>query len=149
MSLISSALSLTYKKNKDFEGKLAKLEGDFARKVSKEEMKEKVKKTKKKIVDICEEQRIKLTRKIDDLDKKVAGSMAHLEVVVKDVEKKTIWKIQDCETLLQKRINNEYVDGACKALEERIRKEVFIVFFLVFFIMFFLCFLSGFFLCFF
>ena len=125
MSLISSALAVTYKKNKDFEGKLARLEAEFVKKVSREEMKEKVKKTKKKLRDFTEEKTVKITRKIEDLDKKVAGSMAHLEVVVKDVEKKTIWKIQDCETLLQKRINNEYVDGACKALEERIRKEVF------------------------
>ena len=126
MNLLTAALALSYKKNKDFEGKITKLEGDFAKKVSKEDLKEKAKKIKKKLNDSIEDQRIKVTRKVDDLEKKMAGALAHLEVIVKDVEKKTIWKIQDCETLLQKRINNEYVDNSIKIMEERLRKEVII-----------------------
>lgn len=125
--MLTSGLTLTYKKNKDFEAKIQKLEVDFSKKITREEMKTKVKKAKKKLNDAMEDQKVKLTRKLDDLDKKVAGSMAHLEVVVKDVEKKTIWKIQDCETLLQKRINNEYVENSCKALEDRLRKEVYFI----------------------
>ena len=135
MNLLTTALGISYKKNKEFEGKIAKLEGDFAKKVSKEELKEKAKKIKKKLNDAIEDQRIKITRKVDDLDKKMAGALAHMEVLVKDVEKKTIWKIQDCETLLQKRINNEYVDNSIKVLEERLRKEVFIKLKSVYFIL--------------
>ena len=91
------------------------------KKINPDDLKEKVKKTKKKLNHSIEDQSIKTTRKIDDLDKKISGNLADLEVVVKDVEK----KIQDyCETLLQKRINNEYIEGACKVLEERLRKVV-------------------------
>lgn len=132
LRLLTAALAISHRKNREFDSKLQKLEGDFAQKVSKAELKDKFSRSKKKLKASIEDQRAKLTRKIEDLEKKVAASLAQTEVSLKDVEKKTIWKIQDCETLLQKRINNEYVDTACKAMEERLRKEVFFMGFLGF-----------------
>lgn len=42
-----------------------------------------------------------------------------------EMEKKTLWKINDCETLLHKRINSEFVENSCKSVYDRIIKEVF------------------------
>lgn len=121
---LSLVIETIYKKNKDWETKLNKVENECAKKVSKEEVKEKLGKTKRKINTNMEDFKNKLNKKVDDIDKKIGVNMSQLEILVKDVEKKTIWKIQDCEALLQKRINNEYVDSSCKNLEDRLRKEV-------------------------
>lgn len=133
LRLLTTALSISHKKNREFDGKLQKLEGEFSQKVSKAELKDKVSRNKKKLKASIEDQRAKLLRKLEDLEKKLASSLGQVEISLKDVEKKTIWKIQDCETLLQKRINNEYVDTACKAMEERLRKEVVFAVFSEFF----------------
>jgi len=47
-----------------------------------------------------------------------------MEITVKDTEKKTLWKISDCEALLQKRVTADYVDNTAKTLEEKLRREV-------------------------
>ena len=44
-----------------------------------------------------------------------------------ELEKKTLWKIQDCETLLHKRINSDFVESACKSVYERVIKEVYYI----------------------
>ena len=41
-----------------------------------------------------------------------------------EIEKKTLWKIQDCETLLHKRINSDFVESSCKSVYDRVIKEV-------------------------
>lgn len=41
-----------------------------------------------------------------------------------EIEKKTLWRIQDCETLLHKRINSDFVESACKSVYDRVIKEM-------------------------
>ena len=41
-----------------------------------------------------------------------------------EVEKNTLWKIQDCMELLNKRVNEEYVKEAISNLEIKVRKIV-------------------------
>ena len=41
-----------------------------------------------------------------------------------ELEKKTLWKIQDCETLLHKRINSDFVESSCKSIYDKMMKEV-------------------------
>ena len=61
---------------------------------------------------------------MDDLNKKVQNDLSKFESTVKDSEKKTLWKINDCEALLQKRVTSDYVDNTSKALEEKLIREV-------------------------
>lgn len=117
-------LETIYKKTRDWEDRFLKLEASMSSKINKTELKEKGKKIQKKLNSIIDENRAKLSKRVDDVEKKVSSNLAQMEVQVKDVEKKTIWKIQDCEALLQKRTNNEYVDISCKNMEDRLRKEV-------------------------
>ena len=44
--------------------------------------------------------------------------------MVNDVERRTIWKIQDCQDLLSKRINEDFVNEAIRISRENILKEV-------------------------
>ena len=61
LNLLTTAICLTYRKDKEWENKLSKLEGDIVKKVNRDELKEKVKKAKKKLNDSIEDQRIKTT----------------------------------------------------------------------------------------
>lgn len=46
------------------------------------------------------------------------------EAAVNDTKKDTLWKIKDCEDLLQKRVTAEFVDQTCKNLEDKLKKEI-------------------------
>lgn len=40
--------------------------------------------------------------------------------MIRDVERKTLWKIHDCNDLLQKRVNEEFVLNQIKISEEKL-----------------------------
>ena len=58
------------------------------------------------------------------MDKKFGTQIASFEEMVREVEKKTVWRIQDCEELLRKRINDEYVDFTVRNSEEKLMKLI-------------------------
>jgi len=87
-------------------------------------LKAKVNKTKTKLVNEIDELKKKTQKQIDDSTKKTVNELARVELALKDTEKKTIWKINDCEALLQKRVTADYVDSTAKTLEEKLRREV-------------------------
>lgn len=41
-----------------------------------------------------------------------------------NLEKKTLWKIQDLEEIVKRRITEEYVDDSLRIFEERIKREL-------------------------
>ena len=41
-----------------------------------------------------------------------------------NIEKKTLWKISDIDEILKRRITEDYVDDSCRALEEKLKREV-------------------------
>lgn len=41
-----------------------------------------------------------------------------------DIEKKTIWRINELENSIKSKINAQYVEDSCRAVEEKIRREV-------------------------
>lgn len=46
--------------------------------------------------------------------------IGNFENTLQNTEKKTIWKINDCEELLKKRINDEFVITQIQKLEEKL-----------------------------
>lgn len=66
----------------------------------------------------------KLQKKINDMEKNLSQMIAQLQSNINEVEKKTLWKIQDCETLLHKRINSDFVESSCKSVYDKIMKEM-------------------------
>ena len=42
--------------------------------------------------------------------------MSEYENLTKEVEKKTLWKINECEGTLLKKVTPDYVDKACEQL---------------------------------
>ena len=45
---------------------------------------------------------------------------SEINYLIKETEKKTIWKIDECEKIIMQKVNKEYVESSCKMLEERI-----------------------------
>jgi len=72
-----------------------------------------------------------LDDKIKMLEAKLNGRMDGIDRKIDEVEKHTTWRIKDCEDLLRSRINDTYVDDSIRLLEERLTKEVDILFVLV------------------
>ena len=61
---------------------------------------------------------------MEEIERNLQDKIDNLEIFLKETEKKTLWKIEECEQLLHKRINNQYVDSSIKILEEKMQKLV-------------------------
>lgn len=50
--------------------------------------------------------------------------LGDFENLTKEVEKKTLWKITECESSLSKKVTAEYVEKSAEQLEQKILREV-------------------------
>lgn len=41
-----------------------------------------------------------------------------------ELEKKTLWKISDCEKLLQQRSNEKFVETSCQGVYDRVMRDI-------------------------
>jgi hypothetical protein len=55
---------------------------------------------------------------------KTNKKIAEFENVTKETEKKTLWKISECESSLLKKITPEYVEKAIEQLEVKIHNDI-------------------------
>ncbi|KAL4446473.1 hypothetical protein ABPG74_001214 [Tetrahymena malaccensis] len=118
------AVAYNYNSNLEFPARFLQIEKEIQKKAVKEEVKEKHKKLKVKVSTEIEEIKKYFEKKVVDLDAKYASKINQFEDKVQAIEKKTLWKIQDCEEMMKKRITEDYVDDSIKALEDKIRREV-------------------------
>ena len=44
--------------------------------------------------------------------------------MIKQMEKNTIWRIEECDKILVQKVNKEYVESCCKIVEDKISKGV-------------------------
>jgi hypothetical protein len=44
-----------------------------------------------------------------------------------DTEKKTLWRINDCEEVMKSKITEIYVNESLRGLEDRLKREVAVV----------------------
>jgi hypothetical protein len=63
-------------------------------------------------------------KKFRELEKNLMGEINGFKDRCMDVEKKTLWRIQDCEEMLKKRITQEYVDDSIQGLEEKLTRDI-------------------------
>lgn len=87
-------------------------------------MKEKHKKLKKRALNLIEDEKKALENSIQEGDLKVSNQITDFEDKVSNLSKNTLWKIQDLEEIIKRRITIEYVNDSCKALEEKLKREV-------------------------
>ena len=96
----------------------------MGKKALKDDVKEKNQKIKEKLVKDFDEMKKYFEKKINDLEGKLGEKINTFEDRTQNIEKKTLWRIQDCEEMLKKRITEEYVDDSCLALEEKLKRDV-------------------------
>lgn len=87
-------------------------------------VKEKHKKLKKRALNLIEDEKKALENSIQEGDLKVSNQITDFEDKVSNLSKNTLWKIQDLEEIIKRRITIEYVNDSCKALEEKLKREL-------------------------
>ena len=124
INILGHSSTFLYKKINVVEEKTKEVESKILEKMNTNDYKTKSKKFKKKILDDFEENKKSNDKRIFEMDKKFGAQIAQFEELVREVEKKTVWRIQDCEELLRKRINDEYVDFTVRNSEEKLMKLI-------------------------
>ncbi|CAD8054112.1 unnamed protein product [Paramecium primaurelia] len=104
--------------------RITKLENDMLIKYDTKDCKEKMRKQKNQLEQQIEELQKSGRNELDTVEKRLSTDIQKFEEAVRDVERKTLWKIHDCQDLLSKRINEEFVNEAIRISEDKILKEI-------------------------
>ena len=64
------------------------------------------------------------SERVVQFSKDLEEKQIQFEGLVKENEKKTVWKIQDCEKLLQSRVSDKYVNDAVKAVRDKFEMDM-------------------------
>lgn len=122
--LLSHSPAFLYKRLVTCEEKIKSLETKTDAKLDTKNYKEKSKKLKKKVFEDVEDGKKTCAVKVQQVEAMVSTQLAQWEELLREVERKTVWRIQDCEELLRKRINDEYVDLSVRNSEEKLMKAI-------------------------
>lgn len=91
------------------EDRITQLELEIKQKIDNKEFKKKWGKMKIQREKMIDQLGVELREEMKDKEDRLRGEIIGFEEIVKDVERKTLWKIHDCNDLLLKRVNEEYV----------------------------------------
>ena len=89
-----------------------------------EYIKGKNKKNKRWTEDMIEALEDRLVRRMQGIQQESKRDYLKVESALQENEKKTLWKIKDCESLLLNRVNEEFVDKAIKTMNGKVEREV-------------------------
>ena len=64
------------------------------------------------------------SEKVVEFSRQMEVKQLHFEEQVKENEKNTLWKIKDCEKLLESRVSDQYVNDAIKTISEKLEMDV-------------------------
>ncbi|CAK55624.1 unnamed protein product (macronuclear) [Paramecium tetraurelia] len=121
---VISMIQHLYREKKRQDQRLTKLENDMLTKFDTKECKEKMRKQKNQLEQQIEDLQKNGRNELDTVEKKLSTDIQKFEEAVRDVERKTLWKIHDCQDLLLKRTNEEFVNEAIRTSEDKILKEI-------------------------
>ncbi|KAM3138259.1 hypothetical protein pb186bvf_009722 [Paramecium bursaria] len=122
--LMGNGMAFLYQRAKDWESRLNLLENDLKKRSTKDEVQNGLKEQKNKIQDLIDAQGKKHTKSIQDLERQILQNKNQLQASLNDTEQKTLWKITDCEKLLQIRINDKFVESSCQATYDRVFRDL-------------------------
>jgi len=57
---------------------------------------------------------------IEDVSKEVEMKISNSAVKMSEVESATVWKIEECQKLLESRVNKQYITISIEAAEKRL-----------------------------
>lgn len=133
LTCLGYAVSHNYKESENYPTRFTKIEETLDNKADDKKIKEKRKKMKAKVYSTIEETKKSLENKILQLDLKMIEKFGMMKEENDKVEKKTLWKIQECEEMLKARVTEDFVNDSIKLMDERIKREVsyLIIYFLI------------------
>jgi len=118
MQYVNHATAVIYRDCRMWEDKLSVMQKELNLKITKDVVKKKVMKAKNIFQAEMENIRRRNEAMINDTNKRIMNEVGGLEHTVKENEKNTLWKISDCNLLIQKRASHEYIDNAINSLNE-------------------------------
>ena len=124
MQYVNHATAVIYRDCRMWEDKLSVMQKELNLKITKDVVKKKVMKAKNIFQAEMENIRRRNEAMINDTNKRIMNEVGGLEHTVKENEKNTLWKISDCNLLIQKRASHEYIDNAINSLNEQLLREV-------------------------
>ncbi|KAL4460850.1 hypothetical protein ABPG74_016322 [Tetrahymena malaccensis] len=124
INLLSMGTTQAYKQVQTYNSRIEKLEQKIDSKLDSKNYKEKQKQFKEKLIAKIEDFSKTVNEDTKAIEQRVQVHITNFEEQVQDVERRTIWKIQDCQDLLTKRINEEYVQETVQAMQQKIMKEL-------------------------
>lgn len=124
VALFSQFPGLFAKKLAIFEEKLKDLDAQNAKKLDFAAFKAKSQRQKSRVATEIKEIKAFSATKAEEIERKVRETLGSWEEKLRETEKNTLWRIQDCEELLKKRVNDELLDSSLRSLEEKLRKSL-------------------------
>lgn len=103
---------------------MKKIEKQVNIKADKDYVKKKNKKNKRFTERLVEDLEDRLGKKVQKVEREGKQERLKLEQEQKEGEKKTLWKIRDCEELLKQRATEEYVEQKVKGMDGVIGRQV-------------------------
>ncbi|EAS01275.2 hypothetical protein TTHERM_00148850 (macronuclear) [Tetrahymena thermophila SB210] len=123
INLLSMGTTQAFKQVQTYNSRIEKLEQKIDSKLDSKNYKEKQKQFKEKLIAKIDDFSKVVNEDTKAIEQRVQVHITNFEELVQDVERRTIWKIQDCQDLLTKRINEEYVQETVQAMQQKIMKE--------------------------
>ncbi|KAL4506771.1 hypothetical protein ABPG72_001192 [Tetrahymena utriculariae] len=124
INLLSMGTTQAFKQVQTYNSRIEKLEQKIDSKLDSKNYKEKQKQFKEKLIAKIDDISKTVNEDTKVIEQRVQVHITNFEELVQDIERRTIWKIQDCQDLLTKRINEEYVQETVQAMQQKIMKEL-------------------------
>lgn len=96
-------------KERELEMRINELENDIRRKIDSNIVKDKIKKVKKDLEDEIQQNIRQYNKRMLENEQRVEKELLDFKVIVEEIEKKTYWKLQDHQMLIEKRPNEDYI----------------------------------------
>ena len=120
MDMYNQAIDLLYKRQDDRDARFTAIERKLDEIVVRDDLRERLKKTKDEAKTYTDDENNKVVNRLKELELKINKKLGDFENLTKEVEKKTLWKITECEGSLSKKVTAEYVEKSAEQLEQKI-----------------------------
>lgn len=104
LDMYNQSIDLLYKRQDDRDVRFAAIEKRMEEFVTREDLRERIKKVKDEAKTYTDDENSKVVNRLKELELKVNKKLGDFENLTKEVEKKTLWKITECESALSKKV---------------------------------------------
>ncbi len=104
--------------------KIALLETEVKSKMDSQLIKERLTQQKSQLIELLEEEGRQSNRRILQNEERMEQELVRFKEIIQETEKKTFWRMQDQQMLIEKRASRDYVQQVVDQLEKRVLEKV-------------------------